>query len=95
MKEIRDKMNTTARVVSPGKVCFMAASSLDSRCLRSTTAPGTSAGRVLGIATGTKAVLKKGPPGLGHRHPKMIAAWEWGEKDRFGKSYAKVFREQE
>jgi len=25
----------------------------------------------------------------------MIAAWEWGEKDRFGKSYAKVFREQE
>jgi len=25
----------------------------------------------------------------------MIAAWEWDEKDRFGKSYAKVFREQE
>jgi len=25
----------------------------------------------------------------------MNAAWEWGEKDRFGKSYAKVFREQE
>jgi len=25
----------------------------------------------------------------------MIAAWEWGEKDRFGKRYAKVFREQE
>lgn len=39
--------------------------------------------------------FKKGPPGLGHRHPKMITAWEWGEKDRFGKSYAKVFREQE
>lgn len=94
MKEIRDKMNTTARVVSPGKVCFIAASTLDSQCLRSTTAPGTSA-EYWGIATGTKAVLKKGPPGLGHRHPEMIAAWEWGEKDRFGKSYAKVFREQE
>jgi hypothetical protein len=28
-------------------------------------------------------------------HPEMIAAWEWGEKDRFGRGYAKVFREQE
>lgn len=48
-----------------------------------------------GIARGSKAVLKKVPAGLGHRHPDLITAWEWGEKDRFGKSYAKVFREQE
>jgi hypothetical protein len=38
---------------------------------------------------------RKGRPDWDIGHPKMITAWEWGEKDRFGKSYAKVFREQE
>ena len=42
-----------------------------------------------------RAVSRKCRPDWDITSPEMKAAWERGEKDRFGKSYAKVFREQE
>ena len=45
-----------------------------------------------------RAVLKKCRPDWDITTPEMKAAWERGEKDRFypyGKTYAKVFGEQE
>jgi len=45
-----------------------------------------------------RAVLKKCRPDWDITNPEMKAAWERGEKNRFypyGKSYAKIFGEQE
>jgi hypothetical protein len=91
-------MNTTARVVSPGKVVFHA--SIESglmvfKIYHGSWYFGRPSIDELRQELRLRAVSRKCRPDWDIATPEMNAAWEWGEKDRLGKSYAKVFREQE
>jgi hypothetical protein len=89
-------MNMTAPLASPGKVVFHA--SIEPGLMVFKIYHGSwYFGRpsIEELRQDLRAVSRKCRPDCAIATPKMNAGWEWGEKDRFGKSYAKVFREQE